>query len=41
MTMTALAKRLGISQPAVSTAVRRGEKIAAENGYRLLDDNKL
>ena len=36
MSMTALAQRLGISQPAVSISVRRGEAIAAENGYQLL-----
>jgi hypothetical protein len=29
-TMTALARRLGISQPAVSIAVRRGEIMAVE-----------
>jgi hypothetical protein len=37
ITMTSLAKRLGISQPAVSIAVRRGEKIAREKDYRLLE----
>jgi len=34
-TATALARRLGISQPAVSQAVRRGEKMAAERGWTL------
>jgi len=37
ITMTTLARRLGISQPAVSIAVRRGEKIAMEKHYRLLE----
>ncbi len=32
---TALARKLGQSQPAVSMAVRRGEKIAAAGGYTL------
>lgn len=35
MTMTSLAAKLGISQPAVSMAVRRGEKIAVENDWRM------
>lgn len=34
MTATALARRLGISQPAVSTSVRRGAKIADEMGLQ-------
>ena len=33
-----LAKRLNLTQPAVSIAVRRGEKIARENQYQLIDD---
>ena len=37
MSMTDLAKRLNLSQPAISFAVRRGEKIARENHYRLID----
>jgi predicted transcriptional regulator len=36
MSMTDIAKRLGLTQPAVSIAVRRGEKIAREKGYRLV-----
>jgi putative transposase len=36
ITMTALARRLGISQPAVSIAVRRGETMAMEKDYRLI-----
>ncbi len=35
---TALAKRLKISQPAVSISVRRGEKIAIEKGFQLLGE---
>ena len=34
-TATALARRLGISQPAVSQAVNRGEKLVAERGWLL------
>lgn len=37
MSKTDLAKRLNLSQPAVSIAVRRGEKIAKENQYKLMD----
>jgi DNA-binding transcriptional LysR family regulator len=33
--MTALASKFGISQPAVSRAVQRGEKIANENHLTL------
>ncbi len=32
---TALAQRLGMTQPAVSISVRRGEKIAQEMGLHL------
>ncbi len=38
MSKTYLAKRLNLTQPAVSIAVRRGEKIAGENQYQLIDD---
>jgi REP element-mobilizing transposase RayT len=38
MSKTDLAKRLNLSQPAVSVAVRRGEKIARENQYMLSDN---
>ena len=37
MSMTDLAKRLNLTQPAISFAVRRGEKIARENQYKLID----
>ena len=37
MSMTELAKRLNLTQPAISIAARRGEKIARENQYRLID----
>ena len=37
MSMTDLARRLNLTQPAVSIAVRRGEKIARENQYQLED----
>jgi len=33
---TALAKKLGLSQPAVSISVKRGEKLAREKGFELL-----
>lgn len=38
MNKTDLAKRLNLTQPAVSIAVRRGEKIARESQYELIDD---
>jgi REP element-mobilizing transposase RayT len=38
MSMTNLAKRLNLTQPAVSIAVRRGEKIAIENRYSLMEE---
>jgi len=37
MSMTNLAKRLNLTQPAISIAARRGEKIAVENQYMLID----
>jgi len=37
-TMTDLASKLNISQPAVSMSVQRGEHIASENGYSLMDE---
>jgi len=38
MTATSLAKALGLTQPAVSISVKRGWKIADENGFQLLDE---
>jgi REP element-mobilizing transposase RayT len=38
LSMTAIASRLGLTQPAVSIAARRGEEIARKEGYSLLDD---
>ncbi|MGD8991053.1 MAG: transposase [Desulfobacterales bacterium] len=38
MSKTDLSKRLNLTQPAVSIAVRRGEKIAKGNQYKLTDD---
>jgi predicted DNA-binding protein YlxM (UPF0122 family) len=38
ISMTEIAKRLNLIRPAVSIAVRRGEKIARENQYQLIDD---
>ena len=35
LTATELARRLGLSQPAVSYAVSRGERIAKERGFNL------
>ncbi len=37
-TMSDLAPKLHISQPAVSMSARRGERIASENGYSLMDE---
>ncbi len=36
ISITALAKQFGLSQPTVSVAVRRGEKLAKENQYILI-----
>ncbi len=36
-----LAQKFGISQPAVSSAVRKGGKIAKTDGYELLESNNL
>jgi hypothetical protein len=38
MNKTELAKRLNLTQPAVSIAVRRGEKVAREKQYQLIED---
>jgi len=38
MSMTELANRLGLTQPAISIAARRGEKIAKQNRYSLFDE---
>jgi hypothetical protein len=37
MSMRELARRLEMSPPAVGKSVARGERIARENGYRLVD----
>ncbi len=37
-TMADLAPKLNISQPAVSMSAQRGEQIASENGYSLMDE---
>ena len=37
-TMADLGPKLNISQPAVSMSAQRGERIALENGYSLMDD---
>jgi putative transposase len=37
-TMADLAPKLNISQPAVSMSAQRGERIASENGYSLMDE---
>jgi REP element-mobilizing transposase RayT len=34
---TELARRIGMSQPAISQSVKRGETIAKENGFELMD----
>lgn len=38
VTMTAIARRLGFGQPAVSTTVRRGEGLVRAHGLRLLEE---
>ena len=40
-TATELAKRLGVSQPAVSISVKRGEKIASKRQLKLIQGGKL
>ncbi len=40
-TMVDPAPKLNISQPAVSMSARRGERIASENGYSLMDESNL
>ncbi len=40
MRMSELLLRLKLSQPAVSLSVKRGEKIAKENQYSILDMRK-
>jgi len=40
-TMADLAPKLNISQPAVSMSAKRGEQIASENGYSLMDEKNL
>jgi putative transposase len=37
LTATELAGKLNMSQPSVSRAVQRGERVAQENGWRLID----
>ena len=37
-TMADLAPKLNISQPAVSMSAQRGEQIASENGYSLMNE---
>ncbi len=41
MNQTELAQKFGISQPAVSSAVRKGGKTVRTDGYELLEDIKL
>jgi REP-associated tyrosine transposase len=41
VTATSLARELGISQPAVSQAVQRGDMLATERGWKLADLIKL
>jgi len=41
MTTVQIALRLGISQPAVSRASQRGEKIVEEYGFQLVPERKL
>jgi DNA-binding Lrp family transcriptional regulator len=37
ISLTELARRLGISVPAVGYSVERGEKLAKENDYQLIN----
>ena len=38
LSATSMAHKLGLTQPAVSISVRRGQLIAQENGFQLLDE---
>jgi hypothetical protein len=38
LSQKALADRFSVSEAAISYAVRRGQTIARENGYRLLEE---
>ena len=38
LTMADLAPKLNISQPTVSMSTQRGEQVASENGYSLMDE---
>jgi DNA-binding transcriptional LysR family regulator len=37
LSATELARQMAISQPAISQSVKRGEAIAKENGFELMD----
>jgi DNA-binding transcriptional regulator GbsR (MarR family) len=41
MRMSELSHKLKLSEPAVSLSVKRGEKIAKEKQYSILDDTNL
>lgn len=41
MTQESLAQRLRVTQPAISLAVRRGEQLAAQHGWKLLENYNL
>ncbi len=38
MSMTELARKLGLSQPTVSISAKRGERIAINNGFKLIEE---
>jgi len=41
MSQTELARKFGVTQPAVSSAVRKGEEIVRTDGFELLETSKL
>ena len=41
MTQEALAQRLRVTQPAISIAVRRGERLVGEHNFKLVESKKL
>ena len=41
MTTIELAKRLNLSQPTISKSVKRGEMVAIDNGFKVINDDNV